>query len=48
MYHHKCGSPLERTESFDECNHFADLKPIDNPNIVIEFNSIKTIDGNNV
>ena len=41
MYHHKCGSPLERTKSSDECNHFAYLKAIYEPNIAIEFNSIE-------
>ena len=46
--HHQCGSPEQRTESSDEYNHFAYLKPIDESNIAIEFNSIITIDGSNV
>ena len=43
IYHHKYGCPLERSESSDECNHFAYLKPIDDPNIDIEYNSIKAV-----
>ena len=43
IYHHKYGCPLERSESSDECNHFAYLKPIDDPNIDVENNSIKAV-----
>ena len=43
IYHHKFGSPIDRTGNFLECNHFAYLKPIDEPNVALEVNSIKEV-----
>ena len=45
IYHHRLGSPLSRTENFMQCNHFAYLKPIDEPSVALDVNSIKEING---
>ena len=45
IYHHKFGSPLNKSKNFSGCNHFAYLKPIDEPSVPIEINSIKEINN---
>ena len=43
IYHHKFGSPIDRTGNFLDCNHFAYLRPNDEPNVALEVNSIKEV-----
>ena len=46
IYHHKFGSPLSQPGNFMQCNHFAYLKPIDEPSVPLDVNSIIEINGN--